>query len=95
MSGMKSVAIAPGASFRFLIQIFAPIASAALLAKKSPKPTPLFSPARLKGAKRSIVSSIPGPSSITSILIPPSTGMVRNMIVPLGLVNLMAFWTKF
>jgi len=54
-------------SVLFLIVISAPIASAALFAKNNPKPAPCAFPTRLNGAKRSISSCIPIPSSKTSI----------------------------
>lgn len=62
----SSFAIAPFLpSSLFFIEILAFSASLAIFAKYSPKPTPFSFPTFLNGAKTSIFSSIPIPSSIT------------------------------
>ena len=93
---IPSDAIVPSIpSFLFSSDILAPNASAALLAKKRPRPTPGLFPCRLKGAKRSTLSSIPHPSSITSISNPKSFWeLCRVTLFSLG-VNFKAFCKKF
>ena len=91
------VAIAPSIpSLRFLTEISAPIASAPLFAKNNPSPTPDLFPVLLKGAKISCFSSIPIPSSITSIfnLLFKTTELLISIFLFCG-VNLIAFCKKF